>query len=251
VTFTRFRGLLWLFQNKIFRNPEESTELLSLLSGEVLQRYDRFQMAAVEDICQYNALEIKQRRYQDILPRIVVIADEFAQLATHPDYKEALDRALEILGEMARAAGIHLIFFTQRPSADVVIPRLRANLPRRIALKVADIHNSAIILGDKVGDAAHLLGKGDMLVGGQGNELIRLQALFAPDELINAFVQRHRQARDGEVRQRLPSNGSSYVNWMAIQPSCDFLNPTPAKGATTGVGQRGSTTSWHVCLMPR
>ena len=230
VTFTRFGGLPWLFQDKIFRNPEESTELLSLLSGEVLQRYDRFQVAAVEDICQYNALKIKQRRYQDILPRIVVIADEFAQLATHPDYKEALDRALEILGEMARAAGIHLIFFTQRPSADVVIPRLRANLPRRIALKVADIHNSAIILGDKVGDAAHLLGKGDMLVGGQGNELIRLQALFAPDELINAFVQRHRQARDGEVSLEAAQQWQQLCQLDGNTAKLRFFEPNASKG---------------------
>ena len=199
VTFTRFAGLPWLYQGKIFRSKEESTELLSALAGETLQRYDRFQMTAVENICQYNALKVRQRRYRDVLPRIVVIADEFAQLATDEECKQVLDSALETLGEMARAAGIHLILFTQRPSADVVIPRLRANLPRRIALKVADIHNSAIILGDKIGDAAHLLGKGDLLVGGQGSELIRLQALFAPDDLIIHFANRHRVANQGQV----------------------------------------------------
>ena len=234
VTFTRFAHLPWLFQGRIFRNRDESTELLTLLAGEVLQRYDRFQLAAVEDICQYNALKVRQRKYQEVLPRIVVIADEFAQLSTDEECKQALDKALETLGEMARAAGIHLVLFTQRPSADVVISRLRANLPQRIALKVADIHNSAIILGDKVGDAAHLLGRGDLLVGGQGSKLIRLQALFATDELIDRFVREHRVVHgvNGSVPPEVAEKWQQLCQLQGNTAKLQFFDPDASKGGS-------------------
>ena len=234
VTFVRFRDLPWLYQGRIFTDTEQAATLLAELATEVNQRYERFAVAGVEDITSYNALKLKQRKPQEVLPRIVVIADEFAQLSTNPDYKDALDRALEILGEMARAAGIHLIFFTQRPSTDVVIPRLRANLPQRIALKVADIHNSAIILGDKVGDAAHLLGRGDMLVGGQGSKLLRLQALFATDELIDRFVGEHRVVHgvNGSVPPEVAEKWQQLCQLQGNTAKLKFFEPNASKGGS-------------------
>ncbi len=112
----------------------------------------------------------------DLLPRIVIVIDEFASFLEDKESKRVVNDLLKRIGAMARAAGIHLIVSTQRPDKDVVTPLLRDNLPGRIALRVASKAASDLILGSP--EAEHLLGRGD-LFWKKGGELLRLQSPFA------------------------------------------------------------------------
>jgi hypothetical protein len=115
----------------------------------------------------------------DLLPRIVVVIDEFASFLEDKESKKVVTALLKRIGAMARAAGIHLVLSTQRPDKDVVTPLLRENLPGRIALRVASKAGSDLILGAP--DAENLLGKGD-LFWKRGGELLRLQSPYVPQE---------------------------------------------------------------------
>jgi DNA segregation ATPase FtsK/SpoIIIE, S-DNA-T family len=140
------------------------------------QRYRRFEQAQCNDLTTYN------QKFRDQpakhLARIVCIFDEYADFMAEKEIANALEQSIKRLGAMARAAGIHLIIATQRPEAKVVTPLIRSNLPGRVALRTASAADSAIILGDKITNAASLLGKGDLLYLSSGNQ-IRLQSLFA------------------------------------------------------------------------
>jgi|GEM_PF-2183067 len=111
----------------------------------------------------------------DLLPRIIIVIDEFASFLENKESKKVVTDLLKRIGAMARAAGIHLILSTQRPDKDVVTPLLRENLPGRIALRVSSKAGSDLILGAP--DAEHLLGRGD-LFWKKGGELLRLQSPF-------------------------------------------------------------------------
>ncbi|SIN91238.1 FtsK/SpoIIIE family protein [Singulisphaera sp. GP187] len=113
----------------------------------------------------------------ELLPRIVVIIDEFASFLEDKESKKVVTALLKRIGAMARAAGIHLILSTQRPDKDVITPLLRENLPGRIALRVASKAGSDLILGTP--DAENLLGRGD-LFWKKGGELLRLQSPYVP-----------------------------------------------------------------------
>jgi S-DNA-T family DNA segregation ATPase FtsK/SpoIIIE len=119
----------------------------------------------------------------DLLPRIVLIIDEFASFLEDKESKKIVTALLKRIGAMARAAGIHLILSTQRPDKDVITPLLRENLPGRIALKVSSRAGSDLILGAP--DAENLLGKGD-LFWKKGGELLRLQSPFVPQAELEA-----------------------------------------------------------------
>ncbi len=111
----------------------------------------------------------------DLLPRIVLVIDEFASFMEDKESKKVATNLLKRIGAMARAAGIHLVLSTQRPDKDVITPLLRENLPGRIALKVSSKAGSDLILGST--DAENLLGKGD-LFWKKGGDLLRLQSPF-------------------------------------------------------------------------
>ncbi len=119
------------------------------------------------------------------LPYIVVVVDEYADLILGPAGKE-IENSICRLGQKARAAGIHVILTTQRPSANVVTGLIKANFPTRVSLKVASAMDSRVIL-DKNG-AEKLLGNGDMLYK-KGTELIRIHSSFVSVEEVENLVQ--------------------------------------------------------------
>lgn len=155
---------------------------------EMERRYDLFEASGTKNIEGYNKLvEKKQQEGEDIkkLSFIVVIIDELADLMLVAA-KEVEDSIMRIT-QMARAAGIHLIVATQRPSTDVITGVVKANIPSRIAFAVSSSIDSRTIL-DMVG-AEKLLGKGDMLFLPQGENIpIRVQGTFISDEEIKAVV---------------------------------------------------------------
>jgi hypothetical protein len=146
-------------------DAESALELLRWCSEETDRRYQ-----LLHDRKLTNVSELADKT---LIPRVVVVIDEFANLLDGKESKAVLTALLKRIGSMSRAAGIHLVLATQRPDKDVVIPVLRDNLPGRIALQVMKAASSELILNSP--NAANLIGRGD-LIWQRGGNLIRLQS---------------------------------------------------------------------------
>lgn len=175
----------------VVTDPQKANIALKKIVVEMERRYDVFSDSGTKNIAGYNALiEKKNETLPDEeklkkLPFIVVIIDELADLMLVAA-KEVEDSIMRIT-QMARAAGIHLIVATQRPSTDVITGVVKANIPSRISFAVSSSIDSRTIL-DMVG-AEKLLGKGDMLFLPQGeNTPIRIQGTFISDDEIKNVV---------------------------------------------------------------
>lgn len=150
--------------------------------NEMTRRYNLFAENNVRDMKGYNE---KQEVETNRLPQIVIIIDELADLMM-TGAKEVED-AICRLAQMARAAGIHLVIATQRPSVDVITGVIKANIPSRLAFAVSSGTDSRTIL-DMVG-AEKLLGKGDMLFYPVGeSKPIRIQGAFISDQEVESIV---------------------------------------------------------------
>ena len=148
-------------------------------------RYNKFAEKGVRDLKGYNKL-IEKEGNQGKLPQIVIIVDELADLmmVAAKDVEEAICR----LAQKARAAGMHLVIATQRPSVDVITGLIKANVPSRIAFAVSSQIDSRTIL-DQVG-AEKLLGKGDMLFFPSGaSKPTRVQGAFVSDDEVEQIVE--------------------------------------------------------------
>jgi S-DNA-T family DNA segregation ATPase FtsK/SpoIIIE len=161
----------------------EAEAALPLFEWCMEETRNRYEMLA-----QQRKTNVGQLEDQTLLPRVVVVVDEFAELLVQKETKTALNGLLKQIGALARAAGIHLVLATQRPDKDVVTPLLKSNLPGRIALHVANEANSKLILGDP--SAAYLLGKGDLLWQ-HGGGLLRLQSPFVSQTELEKALRAH------------------------------------------------------------
>lgn len=175
----------------VVTNPQKANVALKKMVVEMENRYDKFEQSGTKNIAGYNAYIEKQNEVlpeeqkMKKLPYIVIIIDELADLMLVAA-KEVEDSIMRIT-QMARAAGIHLIVATQRPSTDVITGVVKANIPSRISFAVSSSIDSRTIL-DMTG-AEKLLGKGDMLFLPQGeNTPIRIQGTFISDEEIKSIV---------------------------------------------------------------
>ena len=174
----------------VVTNPKKAAAALKWAVKEMETRYKLLSDIGVRDIDSYNERILKMKDYDsgsDSLPFIVIIIDELADLmfVAPNEIKESITR----LSQMARAAGIHLVVASQRPSADVVAGLIKANFPARISFAVSSKTDSRIIL-DSSG-AEELLGKGDMLLLEPPNNLIRIQGSMISDkerENISTFL---------------------------------------------------------------
>ena len=175
----------------VVSDPRKANNVLKKIVSEMERRYDVFEASGTKNIAGYNAYVEKKNKNTDEagqiqkMPFIVVIIDELADLMLVAA-KEVEDSIMRIT-QMARAAGIHLIVATQRPSTDVITGVVKANIPSRISFAVSSSIDSRTIL-DMTG-AEKLLGKGDMLFLPQGeNTPVRVQGTFISDEEIKAIV---------------------------------------------------------------
>ena len=169
----------------VVTDPKKASATLQRIVVEMDDRYRAFAENQVKKIDDYNALMEKKGRKEDKMPYIVVIIDEMADLMIAAR-KEVEDSIMRIT-QLARAAGIHLITATQRPSTDVITGVIKANIPSRIAFAVASQVDSRTIL-DGVG-AEKLLGKGDMLFLPMGqNTADRIQGCFVSDDEIERVI---------------------------------------------------------------
>jgi len=171
----------------VVTDPKKANIALKKIVQEMENRYDLFEQSGTKNIAGYNAYLEKtyaKGEYKK-LPYIVVIIDELADLmlVAAKEVEESIMR----ITQMARAAGIHLIVATQRPSTDVITGVVKANIPSRISFAVSSSIDSRTIL-DSVG-AEKLLGKGDMLFLPQGENVpIRVQGTFISDDDIKKVV---------------------------------------------------------------
>ena len=175
----------------VVTDPRKANIALKKIVAEMERRYDVFEASGTKNIAGYNAYIEKKNKNTDEagqikkMPFIVVIIDELADLMLVAA-KEVEDSIMRIT-QMARAAGIHLIVATQRPSTDVITGVVKANIPSRISFAVSSSIDSRTIL-DMTG-AEKLLGKGDMLFLPQGeNTPLRVQGTFISDDEIKSVV---------------------------------------------------------------
>ena len=175
----------------VVTDPKKANIALKKIVAEMERRYDLFENSGTKNIAGYNMyVEKKNANLEECeqlrkIPYIVVIIDELADLMLVAA-KEVEDSIMRIT-QMARAAGIHLIVATQRPSTDVITGVVKANIPSRISFAVSSSIDSRTIL-DMVG-AEKLLGKGDMLFLPQGENMpIRIQGTFISDDEIKNVV---------------------------------------------------------------
>lgn len=173
----------------VVTNPRKASRALQKVVDEMENRYELFSKVGARNIAGYNAkvAEYNARsEYKQVpLPLIVVIVDELADLMMVAS-KEVEDAIIR-LGQKARAAGIHMILATQRPSVDVISGLIKANVPSRIAFAVSSGTDSRTILDEN--GAEKLLGRGDMLFKPiDENHPVRLQGSFISDEDVERIV---------------------------------------------------------------
>lgn len=182
--FSFFNGVKHLLTDSVVTDAEEARDhLLQLVHEEMVQR---------QNIMQGRSMRIKDfniRFPEEALPPIVAVIDEYAQLLSIMNRKEqqAFEKDLMSLAAVARSTGIHLILATQRPDAKIVTGPLKANLPARIAFKVASGNDSRIIL-DQSG-AQNLLGRGDLLFREPSSRITRLQAPFLDEVTLQEVLE--------------------------------------------------------------
>lgn len=210
----------------VVTDPKKASGALHWAVAEMTDRYEKFAQANVREINGYNAkvdsIEVPegQERPQK-MPQIVIIVDELADLmmVASNDVEEAICR----LAQLARAAGIHLVIATQRPSVNVITGLIKANMPSRIAFAVTSGVDSRTILD--MNGAEKLLGKGDMLFSPQGApKPIRVQGAFVSDEEVSDVVEYIKEHNgdaqyNDSVQQKMESLQSSGGNTVSISDS--------------------------------
>ena len=178
---------------------------------EMDKRYEAMSRMGVRNIVSYNTKlkqmgDDKPENLADLqaIPYMVIIIDELADLMLTA--AKEVETSIVRLAQLARAAGIHLILATQRPSVDVVTGLIKANFPCRISFQVTGKHDSRTIL-DTVG-AEHLLGKGDMLFKPGGGRLTRMHGAFVSDDDVTSVVSHWK-------KQMPPAYKVDFVEWAS------------------------------------
>ncbi len=198
VEFSVYRNMPHLLGAKIITDAKEAFNAFKYLKNKMEDRYKLFSNHIVRNIQEYNKLDVVKSGEEEKLPYIVLIVDELADLMISNDVsKKDLEDKIMSLAQKARAAGIHLILATQRPSVNVITGTIKANLPSRIAFSVKSGVDSTTIL-DQYG-AETLLGRGDMLYAPLGfDEPRRLQGAFISNEEVTAVVDYVRENNEAD-----------------------------------------------------
>ena len=205
----------------VVTDPKKAAGALQWAVTEMMRRYRMMSDAGVRNLEEYNKLAATSDDY-DKMPQIVAVIDELADLmlVAAKEVEESICR----VAQMGRAAGIHLIVATQRPSSDVITGLMKANIPSRIAFAVASAVDSRIIL-DTLG-AEKLIGRGDMLYAplGQGRPR-RIQSCFITDEEVQAVV--------GFIKDR--EEGAGYAQ--------DVMDEIDKRAEQSGKGGHGASAA--------
>lgn len=202
----------------VVTDPKKAAGALNWAVSEMTDRYEKFANSGVREINGYNAMidamDGKDTEKPPKMPQIVIIVDELADLmmVASKDVEEAICR----LAQLARAAGIHLIIATQRPSVNVITGLIKANMPSRIAFAVTSGVDSRTILD--MNGAEKLLGKGDMLFDPQGvPKPLRVQGAFVSDkevsDIVKFIIENNENAQySNDVAQKMESLSNDTTN---------------------------------------
>ncbi|MEG1193370.1 MAG: DNA translocase FtsK [Clostridia bacterium] len=190
----------------VVTDPKKAASALAWAVVEMGNRYKKFATLGVRDMKGYN-----QHRPDDepAMPQIVIIIDELADLmmVTPGEVEDAICR----LAQLARAAGIHLVIATQRPSVNVITGVIKANIPSRIAFTVASQVDSRTILDGS--GAEKLLGRGDMLYAPSGTAKVRVQGAWVSDDEVHDIVEyikvRHEASYDEDMIEHIDASEMS------------------------------------------
>lgn len=190
VEFGAYNGIPHLLI-PVVTDPKKAAGALQWGVTEMLKRYKLFSEAGARDLETYNRHAEESEEDLEIFPQLVIVIDELADLMMIA--KTEVEESICRIAQMGRAAGVHLVVATQRPSADVITGLMKANIPSRIALSVASSMESRIIM-DTMG-AEKLVGNGDMLYKPIGvNKPTRIQGTFVSDEerdQVIEFLKKH------------------------------------------------------------
>ena len=215
VELTEYNGMPHMLV-PVVTDPRKASGALGWAVSEMMKRYKIFSECNVRNLKGYNSLAASQD-YQDengqpmpAMPQIVIIIDELADLmmAAPKEVEDSICR----LAQLARAAGMHLVVATQRPSVDVVTGLIKANIPSRIALTVSNAVDSRTILD--AGGAEKLLGNGDMLFAPVGvTKPLRVQGCYVSDDEISSVVEFVKKTKsieyDEKVIEEIERNAAS------------------------------------------
>ena len=212
----------------VVTDPKKAAGSLQWAVTEMMRRYKAMSDAGVRDLESYNGIVEAEGEGQK-LPQVVVIIDELADLmlVAAKEVEESICR----IAQMGRAAGIHLIIATQRPSADVITGLMKANIPSRIAFAVASAMESRIILDTQ--GAEKLVGKGDMLYAPIGaGKPMRVQGCFVSDaevEAVTSFVKEnfnteYDQEVMEEIERKAVQSGNGKATVSDPEPNQDELD---------------------------
>ena len=228
----------------VVTDPKKAAGALAWAVQEMDDRYNKFATKGVRDLKGYNKAIEKEGGVAK-LPQIVIIVDELADLmmVAAKDVEEAICR----LAQKARAAGMHLVIATQRPSVDVITGLIKANIPSRIAFAVSSQVDSRTIL-DTVG-AEKLLGKGDMLYFPSGApKPLRVQGAFVSDEEVEkivAFIKKNGTAKYSEdILESIENNNKSDKELAQEQSEEDEVDPFLNDAIETVVETGQASTSF-------
>ena len=197
VEFSKYNGIPHLLV-PVVTEPAKAAGSLQWAVREMLNRYQKFSDTGVRDIKGYNQMAAGDPD-MEVMPQIVIFIDELADLmmATPKEVEDSICR----LAQMARAAGMHMVIATQRPSVDVITGLIKANIPSRLSLYVASAVDSRTIL-DMTG-AEKLLGNGDLLFNPVGvSKPTRIQGCFSSDKEIENVVTFIKSQEESEYDDR-------------------------------------------------
>ena len=241
VEFSSYNGLPHLIMPNVVCDTQKAINTLGWAVSEMERRFEMLGFARVKNIDEYNQTSDVVSGKVKKMPFIVIIVDELADLMM-TGKKEVEDKIIR-LAQKSRAAGIHLILATQRPSVDVITGLIKSNFPSRIAFAVTSAVDSMTIL-DRVG-AEKLLGKGDMLyypVGAQ--EPKRVQACFITTNETNKIVDYVRENNkpifDKEIEQQILNPNKNNNPNNLVNNEMDELLPLALKAAID-CGQASAT----------
>ncbi|MDA9461093.1 Cell division protein FtsK [Enterococcus mundtii 3F] len=213
----------------VVTNPRKAAQALQKVVQEMEERYEKFAATGVRNISGYNEF-VQQKNLENgtkhpTLPFIVVIVDELADLmmVASNEVEDAIIR----LAQMARAAGIHMILATQRPSVDVITGIIKANVPSRMAFAVSSGTDSRTIIDSN--GAEKLLGRGDMLFLPMGeNKPIRVQGAFISDHEVERVVSFVTDQQEANYEEKMMPTDEVESAGSAEQPQDELFEEAKA-----------------------
>lgn len=226
VEFTPYNNLPHLLIPNVITSTEKALNALGWCIDEMERRYSLFSKYGVRNIEEYNDTSEVKSQLAEHLYYIAIIVDELNDLMTQA--KKEFEEKIMRLTQKARAAGIHLVLATQRPSVDVITGTIKNNLPTRIAFAVQSFADSKTIIGES--GAENLLGRGDMLFAPSDSPApLRIQGCFISNDEIKAvldFVKENNDAiYDSEIEDKMFNRNQNEIGGFESEPTAEVFDP--------------------------